>query len=115
MITEEVIQELFKNYRKPPKDKSELQLEHFADLLQPFHSLRIGDKEVFVDSMSEDSPFHRFLIRSINAVLDFDRNVAFVFPNHILFFSKVSDDLNVTFRPQDEDSLLGRIFGRKRR
>lgn len=112
MITEEVIKELFKNYKKPPKNREELQLEHFAELLQPFHQIAITPDEIVVENLDEFSPFRRFLIRSINAVLDFDKNVAFVFANHILFFSKVSDQLNVIFRPEDKHSLLDRIFGR---
>ncbi len=111
MITEEVIKELFKNYKRPPKDKSELRLQYFADLLQPFHDLEVREDEVVVNSLEEYSPFRRFLIRSINAILEFDKIVAFVFSNHILFFSTISDQLNVSLKPQST-SIFDRIFGR---
>ena len=112
MITEDVIKELFKNYKKPPKDQEELQLDHFAEVLQPHHKIEVEPDEVVVSNLDEFSPFRRFLRRSIHAVLEFDKNVAFVFRNHILFFSKVSDQLNIIFRPEEKVSLFDRIFGR---
>lgn len=112
MITEEVIKEIYKNYNKPCRNEDELNLPYFADLLSAHHKLRIDDDEVIVESTEEFSPFRRFLKRGLYAVLEFDRNVAFVFKSHIIFFSKKDDNMSVHFRPADKKSFLDRLFGR---
>lgn len=113
MITEEVIKEIYKNYSKPPKDQKDLDLPYFAELLKPHHDLNVTDDEVIVMNIDEFSPFKRFLTRSLNAVLDFDQNVAFVFKTHILFFSKKDDRISVNFKPEKEKSgFFNRLFGR---
>ncbi|MDE7180264.1 MAG: hypothetical protein K2N88_03600 [Muribaculaceae bacterium] len=111
MITEEVIKEIYKNYKKPCKNKEELNLPYFVALLSPHHTIRLEDDEVIVESIEEFSPFKRFLIRGLYAVLEFDRNVAFVFQTHIIFFSKKDDTMSVHFRPAKKPSILDMIFG----
>lgn len=113
MITEEVINEIYKNYNKPCKHEEELKLPYFVDLLKEHHRINIEGDDVVIESMEEFSPFRRFLKRGLYAVLEFDKNVAFVFRAHILFFSKNSSKLTVHIRPVEKKSLLGRLFGRK--
>ena len=79
MITQEVINEIYKNYNKPCKNEEDLNLPYFVELLKPHHKLKLDDMEVIVESEEEFSPFRRFLKRGLFAVLEFDRNVAFVF------------------------------------
>lgn len=112
MITEEVINEIYKNYNKPCKNQEELNLPYFSVLLSPHHTLRVDDDEVIVESIEEFSPFKRFLIRGLYAVLEFDRNVAFVFQSHIIFFSKKDSTMSVHFRPAKKQSIFDKIFGR---
>ncbi|MDE7402957.1 MAG: hypothetical protein K2M87_06065 [Muribaculaceae bacterium] len=112
MITQEVITEIYKNYNKPAKNESELNLPYFVDLLAPFHKLEVSDDEIIVTGLDEFSPFRRFLKRGLFAVLEFDKNVAFVFQSHILFFSKLDKNLSVHFRPSEKKSIFDRIFGR---
>lgn len=111
MITKEVIKELYKNYSKPPKDREELNIPYFISLLKPHHELLANDFEIVVGNLEDFSPFKRFLIRGLNAILEFDREVAFVFRDHILFFSKVDDNLNVNFKPEGKTNLFARLFG----
>lgn len=111
MITDEVIKEIYKKFNKPPRDRAELNLEQFVAQLQTHHGLFMEDDEIIVKDLEEFSPFRRFLIRSLNAVLDFDRWIAFVFKNHILFFSKNDKQMQVHIKPQRR-SIFNRIFGR---
>lgn len=113
MITEEVIKEIYKNYDKPPKHREELNIPYYIELLRPHHDLQADDKEIVVGNVDEFNPFRRFLIRSLNAILEFDKNVAFVFHDHILFFSKSDDNLNVNFKPDPEDGFFSRLFRKK--
>lgn len=111
MITDRVIKEIYKKYGKPAKNLDELQLERYVDMLSPQHHIKVNDKEVIFEDQEEFSPFRRFLLRSLNAVLEFDRQVAFVFRNHILFLSKDSDDMRVHMRPcEDRRNILQRLF-----
>jgi hypothetical protein len=110
MITEQVIKEIYQNYNKPAKTREELNLDYIVNLLKPHHELQVKEEEIVVGNIEEFSPFKRFLIRSIYAVLEFDSNVAFVFRNHILFFSKSSSDMKVNFRPEEKKGFFGRLF-----
>lgn len=114
MITQEVINEIYKNYNKPCKNEEDLNLPYFVELLKPHHKLKLDDMEVIVESEEEFSPFMRFLKRGLFAVLEFDRNVAFVFQSHILFFSKNDNNMAVHFRPAEKKrrSILDAILGR---
>lgn len=113
MITDEVIKEIYKNYGKPRRKGEDLNLPYFIELLKSHHDLELNDNEIIVKSIEEFSPFRRFLERGIYAVLEFDRNVAFVFQSHILFFSKTDDKVSVHFRPADKKSFLDRLFGKE--
>ena len=109
MITEEVIKEIYKNYSKSPKHREELNIPYFVELLKPHHDISADDTEIVVDKLDDFSPFKRFLIRSLTAILELDNYVAFVFKDHILFFSKNDDGLNVNFKP-DSGGLFAKLF-----
>jgi len=112
MITDEVIKEIYKKYGKPCRNREELQLDYFLDLLKEHHKMSIvDDDEIVVENLDEFNPFRRFLIRGLNAVIEFDTYVAFVFQGHILFFSKIDDTLQVHMRPEKKRSIWDSIFG----
>ena len=111
MITDEVIKEIYRKFSKPHKDVRELRLDYFAELLSKHHSLTITDDEVVINDVEDFSPFKRFLIRSLNAVLEFDKNVAFVFRGHILFLSKESPEMRIHIKPERKRST--RAYCRK--
>ena len=110
MITEDVIKDIYRNYSKPIKNRDDLRLDYFLDLLKPIHELHQENDEIIVGNLEEFSPFRRFLIRSLHAILEFDHNVALVFRNHILFFGKEDEQLSVNFKPEEKKSFFGRLF-----
>lgn len=123
MITDKVIQEIYKNNRRPPKDLNELNLSEALYILKNHHHLTLDSEdlskaEIIIDDLEEFNPFRRFLVRSLHAVLEFDKMMAFVFRNHILFLGKDDDQLRVHFRPEEDDaeekkdSIWRKIFGR---
>lgn len=112
MVTEDVIQEIYSRYKKPAKNREELNLPYFFDILKKHHSFTHNDMEVVLNDLEEFNPFRRFLIRSLAAVLEFDKVIAFVFPNHILFLDKDSEDLRVHLRPEKPKGFFSRLFGR---
>lgn len=112
MITDEVIKEIYKTFKKPPKNREELNLKGCLTALEGYHHLRSDEDEIIVDDLEEFNPFRRFLIRNLHAAVEFDKWVAFVFPNHILFFSKQDNQMQVHFKPEEKRSFFDRLFGR---
>jgi len=113
MITDEVIKEIYKKHKKPPKKQEDLQLEHFIELLKPQHDMSIDGTEIVIKDMEPDNPFSRFLIRGLTAIIEFDKMVAFVLRDHIIFFEKNGPGVHVHFKPVTRSGLLKRLFGKK--
>lgn len=114
MITQQVIKEIYKKYSKPPRNEEELSIAHYIDLLREHHELVCENEELVNVRLDAFNPFKRMLIKSLYAILDLDKVVAFVFPNHILFFEKASENMHVHFKPEKQ-SFLSRLFGKKSR
>lgn len=112
MITDQVIKEIYKKYTKPCKDPAELDLEHYLELLKENHRITSDGMEVVVEDLEEFNPFRMFLKRSIYAILEFDKMIAFVFRSHILFFSKDDDQLRVHIKPEKSQSIFCKLFGK---
>ncbi len=111
MITDKVIKEIYKTFSRPVKNTDELNLESHLATLSQFHKLRRDGIEVLVDDLEPFDPFHRFLVRNLCGILEFDNWVAFVFPTHILFFSKKDKQMQVHLKPESKRSIFDRIFG----
>ena len=95
MITDNVIKEIYKKFGKPHKNEEELNLDYFLPMLNKNHAITRDGMEIIIEDLDEFNPFRRFLVRGINAVLEFDKMVAFVFRNHILFLGKEDNQLRV--------------------
>ena len=116
MITQEVIDDIYRNYHKQCRDVEELRLPYFVELLSPYHDMHIEGDMVIVDSIKATSPFHKFLMRGLCTILEFARMVAMVFPTHIIFFSKRDRKISVNFRPLGQKrSWKERLFGRRKK
>mgnify|MGYP001030350061 CR=1 FL=1 len=106
MINDEVIKEIYKRYKKPAK-REELNLPYFQTILSENNPIVIDDEKVEITNMEEFSPFKRFLIRSIYSVIEFERMVAFVFHNHIMFLDKQNPVSHIHLRPERKKGLFG--------
>lgn len=111
MITDRVIKEIYKKYNKEVKNADTLNIKHYLDMLSAHHQIRLDGNEVIFENQEEFSPFRRFLIRALYGIIEFDRHVAFVFRNHILFLGKDNAEMRVHMRPlQDKRNIFQRIF-----
>lgn len=110
MITDEVIKEIYKKFKKTGQSREKLNLDYFIDLLKQHHKIREEDIEIIIDDLEEFNPFRRFLLRSVTAILEFDKMVAIAFKNHILFLAKETPDIRVHIKPEEPKSLFGRLF-----
>jgi len=113
MINEDTIKEIYKKFRHPAKKVEDLRIPYFVDLLSEHNPINHNGKEIEIVKLEEFSPFKRFLVRSINAILEFDRMVAFVFKNHIIFLGKENDIMQIHLRPEKHRNIFSKIFGSK--
>lgn len=113
MITEQVIREIYKKFKKPNRKPEDLNLNYFVNLLQVHHIITVSEPgEIVIGNLEEFNPFRRFLTRSLTGVLEFDKVVAFVFQNHILFLGKEDDSIRVHIKPEEKKGFLSRFFSR---
>ncbi len=111
MITEQVIKEIYKKFKRAPKNIDDLRIPYFVELLK-HHNLVYENDELIVGSLEEFNPFRRLLARRLRGILEFDRHVAFVTPAHILFLGKNDNSVQVHMKPDNKGSILDRLFAR---
>lgn len=112
MISDSVIKEIYKRFGKK-KQNIEENLGYFVDILSEHHDIKVFDDEIIIDQLEEFNPFRRFLKRNLHAIIEFDKEVAFVFPSHILFLNRESPNIRIHMRLEEERSFLSRLFGRR--
>jgi hypothetical protein len=114
MINDDVIKEIYKRFPKPAKDKSKLNISYYQKLLQPNNPIAVDDEMIVVEKVEEFSPFKKFLIRSLNAILEIDDSVAFVFTTHIVFLKINECDFMVHLPPEKEENFISKIFHKRK-
>lgn len=95
MITDEVIRTIYKLNRKPQKGLFKAQIEHLIDTLKKTHDVAINSEELILKDLEEESPFRVVLINKIMGIEEFERTMAVILPNCILFFSKETNDIHI--------------------
>lgn len=113
MVNQKVLNEIYKKYSKPPKDREDLQLDYFLELLSAHHNLRLSPdgEEIVIEDLDDFSPFKRFLVRRLTTILEFQRMVAFAFDDHIVLMHKDSSDMSIHFKPVKQ-GFFNRLFGK---
>ena len=100
MITKKVIEELYKRYSKPHKGIEYLDMGALMEHASASHNLELTDSgELIINSLDQASPFSRLELSRIHAIVPFERSVAIVLPNSILFLNKKDSGVNVHFKP----------------
>lgn len=110
MVTKSVIKELYKKFNEPPDDISVLNLSYFIELLKEYHLMKIVGDEIVVENVDEYSPFRRMLIKRLTGVMEFNKYVAFVMQEHILFFEKRGKGILLHLIPMRKKSRIKKIF-----
>lgn len=110
MVTKAVIKELYKKFKEPPEDVGILNLSYFMELLKEHHPMRIDGGEIVVENVDEYSPFRRMLIKRLTGVMEFNKYVAFVMQEHILFFEKRGKGILLHLIPTKKKSCIKKIF-----
>ena len=112
MITEKVINSLYKTYNKRPASADELDIDLLFENLIENHDIEIDDHaHLIINSIPEDSPFHRISLTRIHAIVEFEHKIAIVLPNSIIFLNKKDNKTHIHIRDV-KANLFDKIFGR---
>ncbi len=112
MITNQVIETLYKKYRKLPESPDCLDIPLLFDSTAGFHNVSI-DMESDVDSLIINSidvasPFHRIALDKIHAIVPFEEWIAVVLHSSIIFLNRKSPKVSIHIRVQ-KPTLSDRI------
>lgn len=112
MVTKKVIKEIYQKFNTPPDNINVLNLGYHMELLKEHHPMKIVGEEIIVENVEEYSPFKRMLIERLTGVFEFNKYVAFVMAEHILFFEKRGEGVSLHFLPIKKESWIKRFLGR---
>jgi len=95
MITKQVIESIYKKYKKRPKSIDSLNIGLLFSPELENRKLHIDDTTLVIDSLPPTSPFHEIPLERVHAILDFEKHVAVVLHSSIIFIHKDSDKIDV--------------------
>ena len=112
MITEKVINSLYKTYKNRPESPDELDICLLFEQLIDHHDIQIDDHgNLIINSMPAGAPFHKIALSRIHAIVEFEHKIAIVLHSSIIFLNKKDDKSHIHIR-QTKASLLDKIFGK---
>lgn len=113
MITQKVIDQLYKTYHKPPRSADDLDIDLLFTHLFEFHDIAIDDNaNLVINSMPENSPFRIIPLSHIHAIVEFENKIGIVLHSSIIFLNKNDARTNVHIR-MPRQSLLDKILSRR--
>lgn len=112
MITKKVIDTLYKRYSKRPNSADDLNIALLFESAHPVHGIVIEDERVVINSVEDNSPFHRIPLKLIHSIVEFDEAVAIILHSSIIFLSRYDSDTPVSvhlkpLKPSIKDRFLG--------
>lgn len=108
MVTKQLIQQIYKLYKRPPASPDELNLGLLFNFALENHGIIIDENDLFIGSVDPKSPFATIPLRHIHEILEFENTIGIVLRNSIIFLNKHNSDVNVHLR-MDEPSMWSRL------
>lgn len=109
MITEKVINELYKKYNNRPKSVDDLDISLLFESITPEHGIEIDGTDLIINSVDAFSPFHMIPLHGINAIVEFDAHVAIVLHSSIIFLLKDEPKISVHIKQMSRG--MNRLLG----
>ncbi len=108
MLTDKVIEAIYKKYHKRPSSPDQLDIPLlFAENLEQ-HNIFIDDHNIVIGSVDQRSPFHTIALHRVHEILEFENVVAIVLHSSIIFLSKKDNKVHVHVK-MAKANLLDRI------
>lgn len=98
MVTQKVIEELYKAYRHRPASTDDLDIELLFTHAAILHGVSYEGDDIVIDSIPDYSPFHRIGLGRVHGIVGFERNVAIVLHSAIIFLDNDTPDVNIHLR-----------------
>lgn len=95
MTKQNIIKHLYKKYPSPATDREDLNLSQLLNENLSQHDISVGEENIIINSIDEESPLREIPIRNITGIEDFERYTVIILRNSILFIDKQSDDIHV--------------------
>ncbi len=112
MITEKVIDSLYKKYKNRPASPDELDIALLFENLIDSHDISIDDEaHLIINSIAPESPFHRIELKNIHAIVEFEHKVAIVLHSSIIFLNKADSKSHIHIKIE-KNSFFNKIFNR---
>ena len=99
MITQKTINEIYKTYAERPESSDDLNIFLLFEGAHPDHEIMFEGNDIIINSISPSSPFHRISLDRVNAIIEFEENVAIVLHSSIIFLSKVDNKVSIHIKP----------------
>lgn len=108
MVTNKVIDAVYKQYKKRPASIDELDtaLLFTEELLN--HDLYVDEGRLVINSIDPHSPFHSIALDRIHAIVNFENVVAIVLHSSIIFLSKRDNKVHVHIK-MEKPSFMDRV------
>lgn len=91
MISQKVIDQLYRKFNKRPKSIDELNIPLLFEAVHPMHGIEFDEGELVINSVPADSPFHRLPLALVHEIVEFEDMVAIVLHSSIVFLSRSAD------------------------
>lgn len=111
MVTKNVIQTLYKQHSRPPREADELNIALLFDYAFENHGIVIDECNLYIGSVDPSSPFARIPLRNIHAIVEFEDWIAIVLPTAIVFLNKETSEVNIHLNLDSDESLWGKLSG----
>ncbi|MDE6043497.1 MAG: hypothetical protein K2G07_08160 [Muribaculaceae bacterium] len=113
MITQKVIDTLYKQYSKAPKSLDCLDMPLLFDVAGANHNVSVDmddnfNAELVIGSIDEKSPFHKLPMNHIHAIVPFEEWVAIVMHSSLIFLNKKDNKVSVHLKPL-RDGFMDRL------
>ncbi|MCM1348547.1 MAG: hypothetical protein NC338_03975 [Firmicutes bacterium] len=112
MITQKVIDQLYKTYKKPPLSADDLEIDLLFTHLFEFHDIAVDNHaNLVIGSFPADSPFRKIPLSHIHAIVEFEDCIAIVLHSSIIFLNKKDNRSSVHVK-MPKQSLIEKLFNK---
>lgn len=114
MVTKAVIDSIYRQYDKAPRNPEDLNLALLFDYAFENHGIIIDDNDLYITSIDPASPFACIPLNRIHQILEFSEVIAIVLPSAIIFLNKHTPDVNIHLKEERRTfwDRLSSIFSR---